>query len=266
MPFAAAKNWLTSFQWLPKETWQQTSLAISNSLTIERTAGNSMHSTQGKTIWSRGEKQHVEGEDEGRLFAISNVEHSWEWFAQKRFTVISSVISFKQLNGIVQQMLRYSTRSVITTSTFQLHVDYVSLVNSFLPHLPIFSPVVASHLCEDENWPLTVPALLCRMQSRIVLGHHPLKSWKAHHVPVFPLKRKHIMVLQSTTFGKGWECENWKGVWRHRGWWLETFSTTTRLMYVLIWSFLKVITNFFKLRCVRWCWWLLGPLAWPCKN
>ena len=35
---------------------------------------------------------------------------------------------------------------------------------------------------------------------------------------------------------------------------------------MLIWSLVKVITNFFKLRCVRWFWWLLGPLAGPCKN
>ena len=27
-----------------------------------------------------------------------------------------------------------------------------------------------------------------------------------------------------------------------------------------------MITFFFKHRCVRWFWWLLGPLAWPCKN
>ena len=132
-------------------------------------------------------------------------------------------------------MLQYSTRWVITTSTFQLQYvdyDYVSLVNSFLPRLPIFSPVVESHRWQDENWPLTVPAELCRMQPRSVLGHHPLKSWKAHHVPVFPLKRKHIMVLQSTTVGKGWECENLKGGWRHQGCWLEAFATKTRLIYV----------------------------------
>lgn len=85
------------------------------------------------------------GEDRGRshwsgclIFRMSNV-------AVSDLHVTSSVISFKKLNGIVQQVLQYNTRSVITTSTLQLYVDYVSLVNSFLPRLPIF-PQSWNHL------------------------------------------------------------------------------------------------------------------------
>ena len=101
---------------------------------------NSMHSTQEKTVWSRGGERHVEGEDEGRLFVISNVETSCEWFAQKRFAVISSVISFKQTverdrpaDASIQYSISDHYFNPSTMSTMFLLLTLSSLIFQFFP-------------------------------------------------------------------------------------------------------------------------------------
>ena len=155
----------------------------------------------------------------------ANQELSWDFKRFQGSQNDSSVIYFKQ------QMLQYSTRSVITTSTLQLYVDYVSLVNSFLPHLPIFPSRGITPL---SGWKLTLDRACSTLPNAIANRARSPSCGKregtscpscspqkgTHHGFAKHNRRQRLRIVKKSI------------VWRHRGWWLRTFATRKRLMYV----------------------------------